>query len=789
MRVQFVLKAFTRLSLLSAGSILATVASAQAPAQDEQQHASADTGGLAEIIVTAQRRTETAQRAALAITAVPSDALTRAGVSDVTQLSRLAPALQIGSIGGTNTQFYLRGVGNFTANALSDSAISVNLDGVALANSSAIQGMFFDLERVEVLKGPQGTLYGRNATGGAINIITAKPKLGLLGGYLNAEYGNYDAVKLAGAVNVPAGEYTAVRLAADIAERDGTFSDGTGDDRRQALRIQVLTEPSASLKLSVGADYSHFGGKGFGQTLFGLDRDERIGISDPRAGVLRSSFTAASAGTQLTPLPNDSAQDNNYWGVFGQADLKTPVGTLTVIPSYRKSNVRYVSEGIFSIHDRQKSDQFTVEARLASDNDGPFSYLLGGFFLDQSVKQNPGFAQDVFNSHAAYDIDTKSYAAFGRLTYKITDEFRLTGGARYTIDDKSALIQAYRIIVLCLVPTRQCPGTPPLPRTSDVPPQFVDANGSPVPVQPWGSSGAITRASRGVNDASRTFKKLTYRLGFEWDVRPQSLLYGTFETGFKAGGFFGTIGDPVFEPETIDAFTLGLKNRFFNNRLQLNVEAFWWNYKGQQVSHFRLTPVPGGGGATVSEFVTENIGETRLRGIEVEAVARPATHTTLNATVQYLDAKRTDYVYQNPAASGPPQTGCPFALASGVYTINCTGTRAPNSSKWTINAGIEQDFVLANDGKVTFNADGHYQSSYISGIENLPAEFQDGYITLNLQLKYTVPGSNFSIGGFVNNVTDKNAVIYSAPHPFVTPLLSEALIQPRMYGVRAGVKF
>jgi iron complex outermembrane receptor protein len=773
----------TRLTLLSTAAAVAILGVSAHPGWAAQAADSDGAVGLPEVIVTAQRREESLQRAAIAITAVPSDVLSRSGVSDVTGLSQVAPALQIGTIGGTNTQFYLRGVGNFTANSLSDAAISVNLDGVPLANSSSIQGMFYDLERVEVLKGPQGTLYGRNATGGAINVITAKPKLGGFSGYVNGEYADYNAVKAAAAVNVPIGETTAVRVAAEAAKRDGTFSDDTGDEDRHAFRVQVLTQPNDSFRLLAGGDYAHFGGNGGGQTLYGLNRDDRIGITDPRAGALRSTFVVGLSGNFLTPLPQVSFQDNTYWGVFAQADLDTPLGKLTVIPSYRDADVRYIAQAVSAINDRQQTRQFTLEARLASDADQRLSYLLGAFYLNESAKQQPGFTQDAFNSHANYDIDTKSYAAFGRLTYKVTDQFRVTGGLRYTSDDKSAVIGAYRITLVCVTPSRRCIGTPPLPRTFDVPPAFVTPNGAPIPVQPWGTAGAIARTTYALNNASKTFSKVTYRAGFEYDWAPQSLLYGSFETGFKAGGFFGTIDNPVFQPETIDAFTIGSKNRFFDNRLQLNLEAFWWTYKDQQVSRFRLNSLGQ------SEYVTENIGESRLRGFEVEAVARPLANTTLNLAVQYLDAVRTDYVYSSAAANGPPATGCPIALVGSSYRVNCNDTVAPNSPKWTVNAGVQQDFVLGNGGRISLNADGHYQSGYYSGIEELQAQRQDGYFTANLQAKYSAPDDHYFVAAFVNNVTDESAVVYTTPHFFAPTLLSEALIEPRIVGVRAGLNF
>jgi iron complex outermembrane recepter protein len=741
--------------------------------------------GLEEVVVTAQRRSENLQRAAIAVTAVTAEDVARAGVTEATQLTRIAPALQIGSSGGTLTQYYVRGVGNTTNNSLADAAVSINLDGVPIVRGTAVQGIFYDLERIEVLKGPQGTLYGRNATGGAVNVITAKPSLGGYSGYMNVDVGNYDAIKLQAAVNIPLGEEAAVRVAAITSDRDGYYTDGTGDEELRAVRVQATYQPNEDFRVTVGGDYATIGGKGVGTTFFGLDRDERIGSTDPRAGAFISTIYSPVAGTFLQPLPTDIRNDNSYWGVFAQADVQTPLGALTVLPSYRKSDVEYTAYPGVGIHDKMKNDQLTFEARIASDDTQRLSYLLGLFYLDESVKQTPGYVQEFFNAHGLFDTDTTSKAAFGRLTFKVTDAFRLTGAVRYTVDEKRGLLDAYNLIVICPAGFAggNCIGTPALPAQRALPPGFTFPNGDPIPVQPWGVNGAIVTTSRVINRASQEFTKTTYRVGFEYDLRPESLLYGTYETGFKAGGFFNSIDSPVYKPETIDAFTLGSKNRFWDNRLQLNLEAFYWKYKDQQVSHFRLNSQGG------SEYVTENVGETEIKGLEVEAKALVTETTTLSATVQYLDAERTKFVYTNPAANGPPTTGCPFALTGALYTINCSGTPAINAPEWTINAGLEQVFELSGCHKLTFNADARWQTSYFAGFEQLPAQKAKSFAILDLQLQYQPPGERFSVAIYGNNVTDEAVVNFANLHPFGPGLVSETLRPPRTYGVRVAAKF
>ena len=206
-------------------------------------------GGLADIIVTAQRRAETAQRAAVAIDVVSPQELTRAGVVTATMLNATVPALTVQQGGGANTTFFVRGVGNFTNNGYSDPAIAFNLDGIYLGRPTSTTGTFFDLERIEVLKGPQGTLYGRNATGGAINVIPAKPRLGERSLSVSGSFGNYDAIDAEAAANLPIGDNAAIRIAGKVVDRKGYNEDGTSDEVGQAVRAQLLIKPSPAVSI------------------------------------------------------------------------------------------------------------------------------------------------------------------------------------------------------------------------------------------------------------------------------------------------------------------------------------------------------------------------------------------------------------------------------------------------------------------------------------------------------------------------------------------------------------
>ena len=213
--------------------------------------------GLSEIVVTAQRKAENSQKAAIAIDVVSADDLAQAGVVNVATLSKSAPSLAVVTAGGPNTSFFIRGVGNFTFNGFTDPAVAFNIDGVYQGRATSTVGAFFDLERIEVLKGPQGTLYGRNATGGAINVLPNRPKPGVLEGFVAAGYGNYNAFDGEAALNVPIGENGALRVSGRVVDSDGTNADGTNDEKAQAFRVQVMSKLTDNLTVRLAGDYSH----------------------------------------------------------------------------------------------------------------------------------------------------------------------------------------------------------------------------------------------------------------------------------------------------------------------------------------------------------------------------------------------------------------------------------------------------------------------------------------------------------------------------------------------------
>jgi iron complex outermembrane recepter protein len=769
-------------SLLLASASLAFILPSAALAQ-----ASGEVVGLEEIIVTAQKRSENLQNAALAVSAVTGAAISDAGVTNAIELSKLVPAVQVGTSTGALTSYFIRGVGKMAFNSQVDSAVLVNLDGVSIGRSGTSGGFFFDLERVEVLKGPQGTLYGRNATGGAINVITRKASFDAVGGFLEAEVGNYDAYRATGAVNIPVNDRLALRAAAQLVQREGYLTDGTADEESEAVRLNATVNVSEGITLQLSGDYAHVGGRGPGSVIFPLvdPNNREIGLQDPRAFVRPRATLVPFAGNFLPNPPTDSYMDAENWGVSAQLDMETGLGTLTVLPAYRQTNPtnRIVTSQVVDL--AEEASQKSLEVRLTSDDDQALRYVLGLYYFDEEVDYVGYFNQGFNVSYREVSLPTKSYAAFARLNYSITDRFRIDGGIRFTKDEKSITTRGLNIRVVCPAGPTGCICGPAVPYTSGPPPFIFNASGGLIPAQPYGTRGNLITATPVSGGSADEFSSTTYHLGVEYDLAERSLLYFNYDTGFKAGGFFSTIpqDSSTFDPEEVESFTFGSKNRFLDNTLQLNLEVFHWKYKDQQVSHFSLDSL----GGTV--FRTSNIGQSTIKGVELEAQWAATENTLLSANIQYLDAKNDQFVYRAANLGGPPTTGCPFRLEGRFYVINCSGTRPQMVSEWTTNFSGQQTFPLGNGGELVANVSTRYQSEFFSGFELLPLMKQKGYWTSDASLTYNAPEDRYFVTAFVRNIEDDTPIAASVAVTQTSNYIAASLRPPRTYGLRAGVKF
>ena len=734
------------------------------------------TEGLEDIVVTAQRRSESLQRAALAVSAVTGDDLAKSGITETANLGKLVPSLVVQPTGGT-TSFFLRGVGTNSQNSFSENAVAFNFNGIYVGRPTAPAGVFYDLERVEVVKGPQGTLYGRNATGGAINVLPKRPELGKFGGEALFEYGNYDSKKGFLALNVPIGDIMALRVAGQIVDRDGYISDGYDDDRGEAVRASLLIEPSAIWSATLVADYYRQHGKGSGAVLLPNAAfvvpplEDRVSISDPRAqaavrGYAATLFAPPFCGGQggfvtsgcVALAGTDGFLDNEFYGLSATVVGDMGFGTLTVIPAWRRSDVRlrtYLPGFAGDLIDL--AEQTSVEVRLSSKEGQRLRYVLGGFYFGENQATENFFRQgNISTTRFTPRLNTESIAAFGQLTFDVTDTLRLVGGGRYTREDKKQLTS-------------------------------TASGGLPGPVQPPLSAPFTGNLS---------FEKFTWKAGVEFDAGPASLVYANVATGFKSGGFF--VAQPpnnTFAPETLTAYTVGAKNRFFGNKLQLNVEAFYWDYRDQQITY--VGGVPTGNGLFAQGSITVNAGKSRIYGAEFEARFAPTRNDLFNLNVQYLNGKYNSLQTANFSPTGAPvTTGCrtlgsraanPGVNGARFYDIDCSGRPTVNSPKWALNLGYERTFDLTGDLSLVAGARGNIESSRFLDANYRADQRQDGFAMADAFLTLESRGG-WSLTGFVNNITDEEVLARAGTRPILDFPVG-TLRPPRTYGARVGFNF
>lgn len=811
---------------LVAASAIAIAISAQPVLAQDTEPGADEQRGLNVITVTAQRREESLQDAAVAIDAITPDQLVRQGVETATDLGRLSPSLGVAPGGGPTASLFVRGVGALTVNPLQDSGVAQNYDGVYLGRANAAAGLgFYDMERVELLKGPQGTLYGRNATGGVLNYIPKAPELGEVGGYIQGSYGNFDAFSLQGAVNVPLGDMAALRVSGSHQKRDGYNSDGTSDLDIQSIRAQLLFEPTDRISVRLAADHTEVGGKGTSGSLLGFfgtapgtQQDFTPTGVDIDCGATCAASNAFRVQTiqgpsfQLNPPidPDEVFQDLSYTGVNAEFNLELDAGTITLIPAYREYSQDYafVGPGFAPAPTQEDGEQFSIEARFTSDFDGPLNGVFGFYYFDEEIDFAANFYQVAVAPIQNWTNGGDSWAAFAQLTLEVTDQFRINVGGRYTEDNKFVSGDDFTFLTVCPLETPPFPGAPfeipdfaacaaqnyPFATVTTDPQAYIDdliAGGFIPPgstindgFYPFinGAAGFIVDTGAGQNlTNSDSWSEPTYRVGLEYDVTPDSLLYATYERGYRAGGV--ELDDPTaagglsFDPEFINAFTIGSKNRFLGDTLQINAEAFYWEYKGQQITYF--STIDG-----APNFGTSN-GNSTIQGIDLDVLWAATTSTTLGLKFQYLDATLDNLTLLSDPGTG--RFGCDnVGVVDSLQTFECSGTELLYSPEIAVDLALQQVIELG-DYDLTFFADASYRSEQQTDLSFTAPTVADDYITANFQLTFAPADEGWSISAFINNAFDERfltntnvgsgGAFYGEHNP------------PRTYGVRARAEF
>ena len=729
-------------------------------AQDGQEEASGD------IVVTANRVESLASKTPIALTAVTGEDLTASAITNPTQLDEFVPNVSI--VRGLGLQITIRGVTSTDSTEKGDPSAAFLLNGVYLARPQAQEVSFFDIQRVEVLRGPQGTLYGRNTTAGVINVISRRPEFGL-GGSIDASYESFDHLNLTGALNVPVSDTLAIRAAANFDRHDSYVINASGDGfsydpfkKNTSLRLSALWEPTSDLSLLLVGDYSELKGTRINGVQSGNFFTGAAPLSDPGASQpVRPTYFDSSARAQRTnvnPQQWEPTNDDSEKGAMGELNWDVGPATLTYLGSYRESVRRSRSTIIAGMNRATFAGDYwqtSHEVRLAFGGDGPLQAQVGGYYFKEKSgiaffildPQNIGFPP--FATQFGFPQDptiAENKSVFGQATYEVLPELRFTAGLRYSHDDKSR-------VGATVFDTDPAAGIP----------------GNRVVLQ--------------VNDAARTFDKITWRFGVDYDS-PLGLIYASVASGYKAGGFNdGCLAGPgappqcvyseselYYDPETLTAYEAGFKLNLADRLVGVNGSIFHYEYKGLQLSQL------GDFGGCGFCQLTSNAAAATVDGIELQALVRPASGLVLDFGLNWLHARYADY---NPSrvANGTP------------ITLDFSGHPLARSPKWTGSAGATYTFDLANGGSVVANARTRFSSRYyLTDLANLIDYFQPSYTKTDASLTYSAPGERYYIGAYVENI-ENEIVLTGAGFGNFGLDGTAAFADPRRYGVRAGVRF
>ncbi len=749
------MKRTTFLTLL-AGAAACSAMPAQAQTA-QQPTAPAEASGASDadygdIIVTAQRREQSILSVPIAISAVGGDALASKGVTNSANLQSVVPNLQISSpYGNTQPNFSLRGISVANEyNSNQASPIGVYMDDVYLANRTAHGMALFDLDRVEVLRGPQGTLFGRNTTGGAINFITRQPKLSGNDGYAEVGYGNYNTFTAQAALETTLSEdAVGLRVAANYIKGDGQIKNVFPGGRdansqntlqgRATLRFKPDNGPlDVKLKVYGGRD------RGSQAAIHGL-LAARTGLGFFEVNENRIGFNKTSA----------------YGASANIAYELSPELTFTSITSYDRGsqNLQQAADGapidILDVTWKSKYRQFSEEARFNYDS-GPLS-LVGGLFYgwDRVVTDNDFAIGGVFGPGANggffqhYRQDRRSYAAFAQGDYEVAPRLTLTVGARYT-KDKSKYRDGFAFLYAGDIGAARTPLATTVPCAGQPGTCAYDPN--------------AVFATKGGNSA------LTGRVALSYTFDNGPLVYVSYNRGYRSGAFNGgsytsSSGINYVDPERVNAYETGIKGRFFDRRLSLSAAAFYYDYTKQQLQDLRPGPVG----------ILVNAPKSEVYGVEAEASWVLSDMLTINGSLGYLHATYKELNLQG---------------------ADLAGNSLPFAPRWTLQGGADLKLIDNGSMKLVFSPNvAHFSRQFFSplnetnapGTAQMNAELQQGaYTKVNATLALTV--DRFTIKGFVNNLFQEKTYVYGLdlrgagfPYPFLVPAA------PRTFGASVRV--
>jgi iron complex outermembrane receptor protein len=714
---------------------------------------------IEEITVTAQKRTEDLQRVPLSVTAFSSEDVDRIGLTAIQKLDAHVPGLTVTDNGLFDKVMVIRGVGNEAArNRSTISGVAYHIDGIFIGSISGLMQDFLDVERIEVLRGPQGTVFGQNATGGTVNIITRQPVIGEFTGHADVQVGTYDQVYTRAYMNVPINETMAARAAIQYLKHD-SFTDnlsipGADLENEDNLtgRIQFLWQPLDNLSATLRAQ------------LFDTETGDRAqkNVRDPTSDAreLRQDFEATWDF------------DSKIYSMELKYDL--PWATFKSISSIQDDQTQHNrdadrSDGFFlprmdGPFQTAKIRTWTQEVNITSSGEQPLpvDWIVGFFYYDYDFNVHSVEFVDRNNDNVAIinyygpergftstvDFFRESWSVFGQLTYHLTDTVRITGGARYTEDELE--LNNY--------------GFPVLPE-----PRIVQV----------------------LKD-----EEVTGRANIEWDVLEDSMFYGGWSRGYKPGGAStlltpGNIVPLTFGATKVDAYEVGLKNRLFDDRVQLNVAGYYYDYKNLQF--LNDDPIPFRGGV-------DSLPEAEVWGVDLEVSALLTDNLRLDANFSFNDTEITaDKLALDVAAYQPAQQALlaqgfslfsPQVIAARAAQVqNVNGNELPKAPQYIANVSLSHILEIAGFGNLTSTLSYQFRDEMQNLVFNNPSDSIPSFDLWNAHFLYEPNNAAWYLEFAVNNLGDSDSIQSLNTDVFGVGATSRIYVPPRQFLVRLGYDF
>jgi iron complex outermembrane receptor protein len=703
---------------IGTGLVLAGLVAAPTGAWAQAAEDAVSDSGLEEIVVTASRRSEALSRAPLAVSAVTQEGLDRAGVTDVARLSTVVPSLQIGTA-GQSTVLSVRGISTGNVTELGNAPVAFYVDGIYFPRPTALSRVLYDVERVEVLRGPQGTLFGRNATAGAVNVITARPRDTFEAG-ADVAFGNYGSAAARGFINVPVTDRFFLR-GSFTQERNDGYQDTTPSVPQNyyrtdvlGLRLSSLWELTDALSWQGSVNYVHDEGA---QPLWAP-----IAPSD-------------GYGNWERPAQRPGINDKDVIDFRSRLDLRlSDDWTLAYLAGYsQEDSFNQYSFGSLPNAFRYWLDYTSYSHEVtASYESDRLKGVLGLYIFREDPNGILAATSAVSDTHYVFpETSQESQAAFGQLTYSVTDDLRLTGGLRYS-EDRADLITE----PLYSCPVFAAPGSPACTFVTDI----------------GGTSG----------DWSST----DWKIVADYDLTENTLIYASVGTGYKAGGL-AAVGAPIFGPEYVTNYELGLKGRVLNGRLSFAATAFFMDYTDQQVSVVR--PING-----TDQLVTINAAASSISGLEFEASWLATSRDRFDLYVALLDAEYDDF------------TGAIDPFVSTTQQLDLTGNRLPRSPEISARFSYAHTFDLEDGASLTPQISVYAQSESYLREFNRPEDRQEAYAKIDGTLRYESDSNNWFAEAFVYNAGDVEIRNFER---ITAGTLLGTYAPPRTYGMRLGVRY